>query len=244
MLAHLQISKCISIPKVGQHGSEATSGTVTVETTSQRRARQKLQRRHEIIEAAIELWATKGSRGTGLAEVAERAGMTHAGVLHHFGSKANLLLAVMEERDRRDRAILQPYFDRSDLRHLWDHYPDVARANEREMGLAQLFVVLIGESITPNNVGHEYLQDRYRFVRGRTQAILESSQHGGEIDADVDCGATASQIVAFMDGALIQWLVDPQPGLLVASYEHFFERLAETIGLGPATTNGRSRSRT
>ena len=92
--------------------------------------------------------------------------MTHAGVLHHFGSKANLLLAVMEERDRRDRAILQQYFDRSDLRDLWDHYPDVARANEREMGLAQLFVVLIGESITPNNVGHEYLQDRYRLRPG------------------------------------------------------------------------------
>jgi hypothetical protein len=150
----------------------------------------------------------------------------------------------MEERDRRDRAILQPYFDRSDLRDLWDHYPDVASANEREMGLAQLFVVLIGESITPNNIGHEYLQDRYRFVRGRTQAILESSQRDGEIGADVDCAATATQIVAFMDGALIQWLVEPQPGLLVEWYHRFFDRLAETIGLRAAATTGPSSSAT
>jgi AcrR family transcriptional regulator len=213
----------------------------TIETTSQRRARQKLERRHEILDAAIALWATKGSRGTGLAEVAERAGMTHAGVLHHFGSKANLFLAVMEERDRRDRAILQPYFDRADIHDLWAHYPDIARSNEREQGLSQLFVVLIGESITPNNVGHEYLRDRYRLVRARTQEILGAAQQRGEIDKGVDCAATASQIVAFMDGALIQWLIDPRPGGLVTSYRHFFDGLAATIGLRPARTSRRSR---
>ena len=213
---------------------------MTVESTQQRRARHKHERRQEILDAAIELWAIKGSRGTGLAEVADRAGMTHAGVLHHFGSKANLLLAVMEERDRRDRAILQPYFDRSDLFDLWSHYPDVARANEREIGLAQLFVVLIGEGITPNNVGHAYLQDRYRFVRDRTEAILEAARERGEIDAEVDCASVASQIVAFMDGALIQWLLDPRPGRLVELYEAYFGRLAATIGLRRA--RGRRRN--
>jgi len=204
---------------------------MTVESTKQRRARQKERRRQEILDAAIELWATKGSRGTGLTEVAERAGMTHAGVLHHFGSKANLFLAVMEERDRRDRAVLQPYFDRADIHDLWAHYPDLARENERASGLAQLFIVLIGESITPNNLGHEYLRERYRIVLGRTQSILEAAQQHGEIDAGVDCAATASQIAAFMDGALIQWMLHPRPGGLVALYENYFDQLARVIGL-------------
>ncbi len=216
---------------------------MSVESTQERRARLKQARRQEILDAAIELWATKGSRGTGLAEVAERAGMTHAGVLHHFGSKANLLLAVMAERDRRDRAILQPYFDRADITDLWSHYPEVARANEREIGLAQLFVVLIGESITPNNVGHEYLQDRYRIVRDRTQKILETARERGDLDRSVDCAAIASQIVAFMDGALIQWLLDPQPGQLVARYETYFGQLATTISLKTTGTRRRKAAK-
>ena len=156
--------------------------------------------------------------------------MTHAGVLHHFGSKANLLLAVWigASTAATGRSCRSTSTARTS-RDLWDRYPDVSQGERREMGLAQLFVVLIGESITPSNVGHEYLQDRYRFVRGRTQAILESSQRDGEIAAEVNCGATASQIVAFMDGALIQWLVDPQPGLLVESYRHFVDRLKDAI---------------
>lgn len=214
-------------------GSSATDSTAPpgVESTKQRRARQKAQRRAEILDAAIELWATNGSRGTGLAAVAERAGMTHAGVLHHFGSKANLFLAVLEERDRRDRTILQPYFDRADIHELWAHYPELARSNEEQSGLAQLFIVLIGESITPNNLGHEYLRNRYRLVRERTETILDIARQRGEIDAAVDCAATASQIIAFMDGALIQWMLDPQPGSLVTRYEHYFTDLARTIGL-------------
>src|SRR5919106_849367 len=64
--------------------------------------RRGAERRQALIDAAIELWAEKGSRGTGVAAVAERAGVTDAGLLHHFGTKENFLLEVIAELDRRE----------------------------------------------------------------------------------------------------------------------------------------------
>ena len=60
------------------------------------------ERRDEILRAAMETFAARGFHHGSLADVAERVGMTHAGVLHHFGSKDRLLLEVLEYRDRSD----------------------------------------------------------------------------------------------------------------------------------------------
>ena len=53
------------------------------------------RKRTEILKAAIEIFGAKGSANGTLADIAEQVGMTHAGVLHHFGSKQKLLLEVL-----------------------------------------------------------------------------------------------------------------------------------------------------
>src|SRR5215470_9391031 len=65
-----------------------------------RRPRGK-ETREAILEAATTLYAKGGLRGTGLTAIGQAAGVTHAGVLYHFGSVENLLQAVIDERDRR-----------------------------------------------------------------------------------------------------------------------------------------------
>lgn len=199
--------------------------------TRPRRAELAAQRRAEIIEAAIELWAMNGSRGTGITAVAERAGMTHAGLLHHFGSKDNLLLAVIAERDARDRALGQTFFEHDDIVALWPQWIEVARTNEAKPGLSRLFVVLLAESLDPASVGHEYFRRRYLSLRERITNLIDSAQHRGLVTPTVDPAQTACEIVAFMDGALVQWLMDPEPGALVQRYENFFGALAKTLGL-------------
>lgn len=48
-----------------------------------------------ILDAAATLFAERGFGGTGMAEVAERAGVGKASVFHHFDSKSRLYCAVM-----------------------------------------------------------------------------------------------------------------------------------------------------
>ena len=58
-------------------------------------------RRQQILDAAVELFATKGYRGAGVAALAERVGMTATGLLYYFGSKERLLQEVVAERSAR-----------------------------------------------------------------------------------------------------------------------------------------------
>ena len=57
-------------------------------------------RRQEIVAAALEVFSEAGFHKGSIRDVAERAGLSQAGVLHHYPSKHLLLQAVLDWRDR------------------------------------------------------------------------------------------------------------------------------------------------
>lgn len=62
--------------------------------TMRARAESTAHTRERIVQAAMELWREKLTLAIGLAEVAERAGVTVRTVLRHFGSREGLFDAV------------------------------------------------------------------------------------------------------------------------------------------------------
>src|SRR4051812_39604541 len=62
--------------------------------------------RAKAVQAAVELFAKSGFKGTSVAQVAAKTGLSQSGLLHHFPSKAALLTAVLEERDAEDGKFL------------------------------------------------------------------------------------------------------------------------------------------
>jgi AcrR family transcriptional regulator len=63
-------------------------------------------RRNELLGALIDAFAAGGIGGRSLREVAEAVGTSHRMLLHHFGSRDELLLAIVEEVERRQTATL------------------------------------------------------------------------------------------------------------------------------------------
>jgi AcrR family transcriptional regulator len=59
-------------------------------------------RKHRILAVAERLLARNGWRNTSLAQIAKEAGVSPAGLLHHFESKEQLLNAVLDARDDDD----------------------------------------------------------------------------------------------------------------------------------------------
>ncbi|MDW7709875.1 MAG: TetR/AcrR family transcriptional regulator [Deferrisomatales bacterium] len=55
-----------------------------------------MNRRTAILHAAEELFAERGYDGTSTSAIAERAGVAHGTVFHHFRTKENLLLELAE----------------------------------------------------------------------------------------------------------------------------------------------------
>jgi AcrR family transcriptional regulator len=66
-----------------------------------------LERRQELLDAVVKECAARGIGDRSLRDVAAAVGTSHRMLLHHFGSRNELLLAIVEEVERRQRALLR-----------------------------------------------------------------------------------------------------------------------------------------
>ncbi len=82
------------------------------------RSARRAQTRAQLLEAAAQVYAERGFAGATLDEVAASAGFTKGAVYAHFGSKENLLLALVEEYLTGQAAEQSALFDRE--RATWE----------------------------------------------------------------------------------------------------------------------------
>ncbi|MEU0247333.1 TetR family transcriptional regulator [Streptomyces sp. NPDC006235] len=181
------------------------------------------QRRQEILQIAMDTFAARGYNNASLQEIADRAGVTQAGVLHYFRSKAQLLTSVLDLRDATDIEQLGPERPRgmAFLRHL----VDTVRRNAEREGIVRLYAVLSAESVTEGHPAQDYFRDRYTGLRAMvTEALAEASELG-EIRADANLEDAANAIIAVMDGLQVQWLLAPDSVDMTASTDRVITAL-------------------
>ncbi len=200
-------------------------------TTTKRQPRPRtetLERRKEILQAALETFGSKGYNNGPLTEIAEQVGMTHAGILHHFGSKNQLLLEVLSYRDQNDVADLPEHHIPGGM-ELFRHLVQTAFANARRAGIVQAYAVLSAESVTDDHPARPYFEERYRVLRGEViQAFAEACAERG-IDAPPTVAAASASILAVMDGLQIQWLLDPDNIALGEASEFAIEAIVSAV---------------
>ncbi|MBV5244917.1 MULTISPECIES: TetR/AcrR family transcriptional regulator [Mycolicibacterium] len=176
-------------------------------------------RRQRILAVAERLLARNGWRNTSLAQIAREAGVTPAGLLHHFESKEQLLNAVLDARDADDDA----HADRGG-----DLVTELARVPERferSPELVGTFMVLLAENIAPDAPLHDRLHKRYRDAVDIIEDIITRGQRKGLYRTDFDAASKATEILAFINGMETLWLLDPSIPLT-----EVFKGYAESLG--------------
>jgi len=187
-----------------------------------------LARRNEILDAAVEVFGSKGFSGGTLGDIADQVGMTHAGILHHFGSKDQLLLEMLAHRDRTDVANLEGAHIPNGV-DLFRHLVRTAMQNARRAGVVQAYVVLSAESVTDGHPGRDYFLERYRTLRGEVaDAFHALCEDRGVHDRDTVAEASAA-ILAVMDGLQVQWLLDPDEVDLARATEFGIEAIVAAV---------------
>lgn len=163
-------------------------------------------RRQEILTAAFEVFSTSGYRAGSLKDVADKVGLSQAGLLHHFPSKEALLEAVLTLRDEesitRTGALTAQGIEM--LRGL----VELTRYNTTIPGLVALYCVLSAEATDPDHPAHEYFQRRYTWVRGTMTEAFDELARQGQLRSGIAPSTAARQLVALMDGLQVQWLLD------------------------------------
>ena len=161
-------------------------------------------RRQLILSVAERLLARNGWRNTSLAQIAKEAGVTPAGLLHHFESKEQLLNAVLDARDADDDAHAD--YRRGDLITELSRVPE---RFERAPELIGTFTVLLVENIAPDAPLHGRIHKRYRDAIDIITNIIKRGQSDGQFRLDFDAASKAVEILAFINGMETLWLLDP-----------------------------------
>ncbi|HYO17058.1 MAG TPA: TetR/AcrR family transcriptional regulator [Dermatophilaceae bacterium] len=186
------------------------------------------RRREEILGAAMATFGAKGYYNGSLVEIAEKVGITHAGVLHHFGSKDQLLIEVLEYRDRADVEHLKGHQAPTGL-DLFRHLIATARANMDRPGIVQTYTVLSAESVTDAHPGQAWFQARFTGLRALLVQSLTQLCDPGNPRPEAQVEAAAEAIIAVMDGLQIQWLLDPEAVDLAGSTAFAIEAILAAV---------------
>jgi AcrR family transcriptional regulator len=163
-------------------------------------------RRREILAAAVEVFSSAGFHKGSLRDVADRAGLSQAGLLHHFPSKHHLMKAVLTWRDDQARTRFAEIGNGLDnLRGLIEL---VAFNQATTPELVELYAILSGEATAADHPVHDYFAQRYAWVLTYVRAALDDLAAAGQLRPGVDTTSAARSTVAVMDGLQIQWLYD------------------------------------
>jgi AcrR family transcriptional regulator len=177
-------------------------------------------KRMAILDAALEVFAESGFRAGSLRDVAQRVGMSEAGLLHHFRNKSTLLQAVLDHRDELARKIVD--FEETDGVEALRGLVRLAQANAASPGVVELYCVLSAEATAPDHPAHAYFTRRYEYVREVIGAAFHRIADSGRLLPGVDPGRAAVTTIALMDGLQVQWLLEPSSTDMAEALAEFF----------------------
>ena len=166
------------------------------------------EKRRQILDAAVRVFARSGFHTSRVGDIAEEAGVAHGLLYHYFSSKDEVLETIFREQWSvlvdRIQAIEEsgePALDQ--LRHVaaivlrnWKHQPDVIRVLVREIARSPEVQERIGELVKPI---------------AAVQRIIERGQASGELRADLQPQFAAVAFYGGIEELLSGWVLGQLP---------------------------------
>jgi AcrR family transcriptional regulator len=183
--------------------------------------------RDAILRAAQRQFADRGYRGASLASIAEEAGISEPGLVHHFSSTPDLLGAVLARRDDEDGKLFLESLSQKRLDTV-EAFETIVAHNQSAPEGVRLYSVLLGESLEDDHPAHDHFVTRYEYARHYVSQGLRD-RVAGRLPEDVPVETLASILIAVMDGLQYQWLLDDSIDM-VESYRALARLLSAALG--------------
>lgn len=183
-------------------------------------------RRRSIVDAAGRLFAEGGYNATSTRDVAEAAGISEAGMRHHFPTKVALLQGVLAAREEKDFEASDP--SRTGLGTLRRLLAIVER-NAQERHAVELYAMLSAEASTPDHPAHAYFVSRYAWVLKLLEEAAADLRERGILREGIIPASFARSLTAVLDGLQVQWLLDPSVDMVRETRRYIDTQLTEPL---------------
>lgn len=196
------------------------------------RQRQKELRREAIVAAALELFETHGFTATTVEQIALQAGVSTPTVFNYFGSKQDILLALMEHADQRalsDARVQMPAFDNAvdAMCHLESQ---IIRRELQTLPAAIWRELLPLGLLTPRPDAATHLNKR---LIDEVAGLLRELQERGLLKASFDVDFVAEFLNDYSSTLFMRLVQDDVPDL--EAHDRRIRKLTQTLveGLAP-----------
>lgn len=167
--------------------------------------------RSRLLAAAERVFAAKGYTGATLDEVAAAAGLTKGAVYWHFASKADLYMALVEERSRRQIAeaaqMVQSLAASPDLEAgLAKVLANQLAACRADPSWPRLYLEFLSQSRDPGV--QERLKRNARLWLEAVRDMIRDFQRQGRV-GDADPLVLAALLQALLNGLVLMFLTSP-----------------------------------
>ncbi|MBU8867724.1 TetR/AcrR family transcriptional regulator [Paenarthrobacter aromaticivorans] len=188
------------------------------------------QRASDILDAATTVFATHGYTGGSLRDIARQLDLSLTSIVHHFGTKYELLEAVLERADQTTNGNQEFDFDAACTeRGVVAATLERVQSSLERPELLRLFAILAAESSAPTHAAHDWFVTRYRRkIEDLTQAFAFDQQQG-RIHEDRDPQMLSRLLIATWDGIQLQWLIDPSHDMNTAMQAFFNWKMPEAV---------------
>ena len=161
-----------------------------------------------VLDAALELFVSKGFDATSMEDVARHAGMTKGAVYFYFDDKLALLHDLLE---RTEAELFDPIF-----KEISEHRGSaaerigllanrLARVGAERAELPLLHVLVSLEMHHRNNIAEARVNQTYERLHDQIADLIRNGQESGEFSRDASPKTQAALFVALIDGLLLEW---------------------------------------
>jgi AcrR family transcriptional regulator len=200
---------------------------------ARRTAAKAAQTRHELVDAAVDVFSECGYSGATLERIADRAGVTRGALYHHFDDKADVYETALRHQAGQVAGPLMDALtaDGPPLRRVRDFLVAYCTALERDARFrGAVDLLLFGAAGAPPSA-QERTRRGYGAWLQAFEAVFGEAGERGELRRSITPAAAAHMLLALTVGATTAALRAPPA---FSSAEHA-ESLADTLiaGLTP-----------
>jgi len=165
-------------------------------------------KRAEILNAALRIIDQQGYSAATVKNLADAVGLSQMGLLHYFGSKEALFLDILRHNDD----VTAVKVDAAHTDFSQEIVSGILRGLDEQVassGMTQLTLRVVGEATEPDHMAHEFVRNRYEWMREIVTGAIGRLQAAGRLPAELNANVIATLVFAAWDGLQMQWMYDP-----------------------------------
>jgi AcrR family transcriptional regulator len=190
-----------------------------------------METKERILKTAFRLFIKKGFTDVPINEIISKAGLTKGGFYHHFKSKKQLFIEVIDKyilsytNDLTEMMNDLPGSSKDKLRMYFESLPNIEAElkkmlNDKTIAYRSFYLLLM-EGIKKFDFLNKRIFLHYDKLRQVISGIIDEGKKDGSIKETVQSDIIAQHIITSSEGVILLWVINPKINLKTLSKEMF-----------------------